>query len=312
MNMTITSSPHLRSAYSTSSIMRDVIIALCPALIASIIIFGINSLIVVAVCVAACVLFEYLYCKLLNIPQTIGDLSAVITGILLAFNLPVTIPLWMAVIGCFAAVVIIKALFGGIGKNFANPAIVGRIVLFISFATPMTNWLVPVNSTTPDVITGATPLGILAEGGVDAVFPTYLEMFLGNIGGSLGETSALALIIGGIYLLMRKVITVTIPLAFIGTVFIFSFILGQDPIFHILAGGVMLGAIFMATDYTTSPTTESGKLIFGIGCGVLTVLIRVFGAYPEGVSFAILLMNIVCPHINNLTMTKAFGGAKTK
>lgn len=318
-NLAITSSPHFRATQTTRVIMRDVLIALVPALIASVIVFGLRSLLMVAVCAVASVLCEYIYRKLMHLPQTAGDCSAAVTGVLLAYNLPVGLPLWMAVIGCFVAVVVVKQLFGGLGRNFANPAIVGRIVLMVSFATPMTTWLLPVNSVTPEAmtsatgaaeaITGATPLANAGQGLI-AQLPTYLEMFLGNIGGCLGETSALALLIGGIYLVARKVITATAPLAFICTVFILSWILGADPVFQILAGGVMLGAIFMATDYVTTPTTEPGKLIFGIGCGLLTVMIRLYGSYPEGVSFSILIMNIVTPHIDRLTSIKAFGGAK--
>ncbi len=314
-NLVITSSPHIRAKDTTRSIMLDVLIALCPALIASVIWFGPRALLVSAVCVGASVLFEYLYRKLMHLDMTIGDLSAAVTGLLLAFNLPSSIPLWMAVIGCFVSIVIVKQLFGGLGKNFANPAIVGRIVLLVSFANPMTNWPVPLSA---DAVTGSTPLGLASAmaAGVDAsssataeviALPSYLDMFLGKIGGSLGETCTLALLIGFVYLVARKVITVTEPLAFIGTVFVLSWLLGADPVFHILAGGVMLGAIFMGTDYVTTPTTELGRLIFGIGAGVLTVIIRLYGSYPEGVSFAILIMNIVTPHIDNLTRIKALG-----
>jgi len=319
-NLFITSSPHFRGPQTTQTIMRDVLIALLPALVCSVLFFGPRPLLVVATCVIACVAFEYIYRRAMHLPQTVGDLSAAVTGTLLAFNLPPDMPLWMAVIGCLFAIVIVKQLFGGMGKNFANPAIVGRIVLLISFATPMTTWLLPVNSVTPDVTTGATPLAMAwatdvvteATAGAAAQMPTYLEMFIGRIGGSLGETSTLALLIGGIYLLLRRVITVTTPLAFVGTVYILTLVLGADPLFHILAGGLMLGAIFMATDYVTTPTTEPGKVIFGVGCGIITVVIRLYASYPEGVSFAILLMNIVTPHIDRLTTIKAFGGAPSK
>lgn len=306
-NLVINSSPHFRAPTVTRTVMGDVILALVPALIASVIIFGFRAFLLSAVCVAACILFEYAYCRMMKLPQTAGDLSAAITGLLLAFNLPVTFPLWQAAIGCFVAVVIVKQMFGGIGKNFANPAIVGRIVLLLSFATNMTKWQASVKYTTADAVTGATPLGVLKEGGA---LPNYLDMFMGNIGGSLGETCKLALLLGGIYLVARKVITVTTPVAFMGTVFIMSWALGADPVYQLLAGGVFIGAIFMATDYVTTPTTELGKLIFGVGCGIITVVIRLYAAYPEGVSFAILLMNILTPHIDNLTEHKAFGGAK--
>ena len=305
--LTVTSSPHLRSKTVTTHIMRDVLIALLPTLVASTVIFGYRSLVVSAVCVAASVLAEYIYRRLMHLSNTVGDLSAAVTGLLLAFNLPASLPLWMAVIGCFAAVVVVKQLFGGLGKNFANPAIVGRIVLLISFATPMTTWLLPGAQRTADAVTGATPLASLHYGG-EAV--SYLQLFLGQIGGSLGETCKLTLLLGGAYLVYRKVITISAPVAFMGTVFVLAAILGQDPVFHLLAGGVILGSIFMATDYVTTPTTERGKVIFGVGCGLITMVVRMFSSYPEGVSFAILIMNIITPHIDRLTSIKAFGGAK--
>lgn len=306
-NLAITSSPHFRAPATTRTVMGDVCVALAPAFIASMLIFGLRAFLLSAVCVAACVFFEYAYRRITGLPQTIGDLSAVVTGLLLAFNLPVTMPLWQAAIGCFAAIVIVKQLFGGIGKNFANPAIVGRIVLLISFATNMTKWQLPARYMT-DAVSGATPLELVA--GAAGALPSYLDMFMGQIGGSMGETCKLALILGGVYLVARGVITVTTPLSFMGTVFVLSWVFGTDPLYQLLAGGVVLGAIFMATDYVTTPTTETGKLIFGIGCGLITVVIRLFASYPEGVSFAILLMNILTPHIDNLTAHKAFGGAK--
>lgn len=286
--------------------MRDVIIALVPALIASVIIFGFRALVLTAVCTASCVVFEYFTRKILVRKNTVSDLSAAVTGVLLAFNLPVELPLWMAVVGCFFAIVIVKQLFGGIGQNFANPAIAARIFLLLSFSLPMTAW-VQVNS-----VSSATPLAqmALARAGEMQTLPSYLDMFLGLRGGCLGETCAFALIIGGIYLIARKVITPTIPLAFIGGVAVLAVLLGEDPLMHIMGGGCLIGAIFMATDYTTSPVTEKGKVIFGLGCAVLTMLIRVFGSYPEGVSYAILLMNIVCPHINRMTRSKPFGGVQ--
>ena len=256
------------------------------------------------ICVAACVFFEWAYRKALDLTNTVSDFSAAITGLILAYNLPSSLPFWMAVIGCFVAVIIVKQLFGGLGKNFANPAVVGRIVLLLSFTGPMTTW--PLAA---DAVTSATPL---ADFG-DALPPfTYMQMFLGQIGGSLGETCKLALIIGGAYLLWRGVITITTPAAYLGSVAIMAALLGHDPLYHLLAGGAILGAIFCATDYVTSPTTESGKLIFGIGCGVFTVIIRVFGSMPEGASFAILLMNIFTPYIDRITTLRAFGGAKVK
>lgn len=302
----VTSSPHVKSSTTTSTIMRDVIIALIPALIASNIIFGLRAGLVTAVCVASCVGFEYLSRRIMNKKNTISDLSAVVTGIILAFNLPSTMPLWMCVIGSFVAIVIVKQLFGGIGQNFANPAITARIVLLVSFGTQMTNWAAPKIAAVADAVSGATPMAQIAVGET----PNLLNMFLGTTGGSLGETSALALLIGGIYLVYRKVINPIIPVAFIGTVFVFTAVLGVNPLAQILGGGLFLGAIFMATDYSTSPVTNMGKLIFGIGCGFITVLIRVFGSYPEGVSFAILLMNILVPYIDKATRLKALGGKR--
>ncbi len=302
----VTSSPHVKSNNTTSTIMRDVIIALIPALIASNVIFGLRAGLVTAVCVASCVGFEYLSRRIMKKSNTISDLSAVVTGIILAFNLPSTMPLWMCVIGSFVAIVVVKQLFGGIGQNFANPAITARIVLLVSFGTQMTNWAAPKIAAVADAVTGATPMAQLAAGET----PNLLNMFLGTTGGSLGETSALALLIGGIYLVYRKVISPIVPVAFIGTVFIFTAILGVNPLAQILGGGLFLGAIFMATDYATSPVTNMGKLIFGIGCGLITVLIRVFGSYPEGVSFAILLMNILVPYIDKATRLKALGGKR--
>ncbi len=311
----ITSSPHFRAPTVTRTIMADVLIALMPALFASVWLFGARAFLLAAVCVAACMLFEYAYRRALKLPQTVGDLSAAVTGLLLAFNLPVSLPLWQAAVGCFVAVVIVKQLFGGIGKNFANPAIVGRIVLLVSFAGNMTTWRLPFSA---DAATGATPLAM----GVDAMTtPTtsvmgesfsYFEMLIGQIGGSMGETCKAALLLGGLYLIVRKVITPTVPLAFMGTVFVLSWIFGADPLYQLLAGGLILGALFMATDYVTTPTTETGKLIFGVGCGLITVVIRLWASYPEGVSFAILLMNILTPHIDSLTTHKAFGGAYKK
>jgi len=307
----ISSSPHILDNIDTSRIMLDVIIALIPAFIMSGIVFGPRAIFLTIVCVIACVIFEAGYNKLLKKENTVKDLSAVVTGVLLSFNLPSSMPFWMAVVGCFFAIVIVKQLFGGIGQNFVNPAITARIFLMVSFATPMSTWpLTRQAAGTVDAVTGATPLGIMNMGGDPATLPSNMDMFLGFIGGSLGETSALALLIGGIYLIVRKVIEPAIPVAFIGTVFVIALIAGQDPIFHICAGGVMLGAIFMATDYTTSPLTTKGKIIFGIGCGLITMVIRLFGSYPEGVSFSILLLNILTPHIDNLTRSKIYGGVQ--
>lgn len=301
MNKLIVSpSPHDENYIKTSSIMLNVIIALLPALAAGCWFFGLRALQLAAVCVASCVLFEFLARKLMKRTNTIGDLSAAVTGVILALNLPVTLPLWMAVAGSFVAIVIAKQLFGGLGQNFANPAITARIVLMLSFPTAMTNWAVPFfYKSSADVVTGATPL---VSG--DA---SYLDLFLGNVGGCIGETCAAALLVGGLYLAIRKIISLAAPLSFIGSLALLSFIAGDDPLYAILSGGVFLGAFFMATDYATTPITTKGKIVFGLGCGIITFVIRHFGSYPEGVSFSILLMNVLTPFIEQLTRTKAFG-----
>jgi electron transport complex protein RnfD len=310
-NLVITSSPHFRAKTTTRTIMTDVLIALLPTLIASVYIFGFRALLVSVFCALLCIVLEAYYQRFTKQQYTYLDMSAAVTGLLIAFNLPVTIPLWMAAIACFAAIVIVKQLFGGLGKNFANPAIVGRIVLLVSFATQMTNWALPrAQMGLTEAVTGATPLALTGATPMPEAMPSITDMFLGMIGGSLGETCKLTLLLGGIYLVIRRVITPTTPLAFMGTVFVFSWALGEDPVYHLLAGGLILGAVFMATDYVTTPTTEAGKVIFGVGCGLLTVLIRMWASYPEGVSFAILLMNILTPHIDRLCRIKAFGGAR--
>ena len=306
MSFIVSTSPHIRSKVNTASIMRDVVIALMHALIASVIIFGFRALLVTAVSVIAAVLTEFLFEKGCKRPVTISDWSAVVTGVLLAFNLPVTIPLWQAALGSIIAILVVKQLFGGIGCNFANPAIVGRIVLFLSFSKTMTAWQFP------DAVSTATPLALMGAGRMEEL-PSLMDMFLGNKGGCLGEVSALALLIGFVYLLARKVITWHTPVVFVGTVFILSWILGGDVMYavnQILSGGLLLGAIFMATDYVTTPSTTNGRLIFGLGCGLLTVVIRQWGSYAEGVSFAILFMNILTPYISRWTRTKPFGGVK--
>ncbi len=296
----VSPSPHVRDKASTTRIMLDVIIALLPALAASVIFFGFRALLVVAVCVATCVVSEWGFEKICRRRVTVGDLSAIVTGMLLAFNLPSTIPLWQAMFGSAVAIVVVKQLFGGIGKNFANPAITARIVMLLAFAGSMSSFALK-----NDTVSSATPL----SGGA---MPSYLDLFLGKHGGSLGETCTLAILIGFVYLLVRKVITWHTPVVFVATVFLFSFILGEDPVTQILTGGLMLGAVFMATDYSTTPPSKWGKVIFGVGCGVITVLIRVFGGYPEGVSFAILFMNILTPYISSWTKRRHFGGVKRK
>ena len=306
----VSPSPHIRSGRTTRKIMLDVIIALCPALIVSIVIFGWRALLVAAVCVGSCVLIEYLCRIAMKREQTIGDLSAVVTGLLLAMNLPVTVPLWVAMIGCFFAIAVAKQLFGGIGQNFANPAIAARILLLMSFSGYLTNRSIPLGYDGVDAIASATPLVQLANGGD---VPTLLQMFLGvKASCAIGEVSAAALLLGGLYLVIRRVIKPITPLVFIGTVFLFSGALGMNPVAQILFGGLMLGAIFMATDYATTPTTNWGKVVFGLGCGIITVLIRRYGSYPEGVSFAILLMNILTPQIDKAFAHKPLGGKKVE
>lgn len=310
--LTVSASPHVRSAQTVSGIMLNVIIALIPALAASVWLFGLRVLLVCAVTVSVSVLSEYIARKVMKRHNTIGDLSAVVTGLILAFNLPVSIPLWMAAIGSVIAIVVAKQFFGGIGQNFVNPAIAGRIILMVSFPTAMTTWTAPfAYKSTQGTITTATPLA--AE---ESELPSLLKMFLGMRGGSLGETCAAAPIIGGLYLIIRKIISPSIPLSFIGTVAVIMLIAGKGDLsfvaYQLLSGGLMLGAFFMATDYATSPINFKGKIIFGIGCGIITSMIRLFGSLPEGVSFAIILMNILVPHIENLTTPKPFGTAKEK
>ena len=320
--LTVSASPHTKAPATTRSIMLDVIIALIPAGIAGIAIFGLRAAAVIAVCVASAVLFEALSVKLMKRPRSIGDLSAVITGLLLAYNLPVRIPLWMCVIGAFVAIVIVKQLFGGIGQNFANPAITARIVLLVSFASAMTNFTAPLAA---DAVTTATPLAALGAidraGDISAQLaasdlPTLLKMFFGVRGGCIGEVCAAALLLGCVYLLIRRVISFIIPVSYIGTVAILMLILSKGNLYYtayeLLGGGLMLGAIFMATDYATSPINKKGKLVFGIGCGVLTTVIRLYCALPEGVSYSILLMNVLTPLIEKFTAPRYFGMIKEK
>lgn len=304
----VSAGPHVRGGASTTSVMRDVLIALLPAVVASVLVFGTSALLLEVVCVAASILFEYLFRRITKRTNTISDLSAAVTGLLLAMNLPAGFPIWMAIVGCFVAIVIVKQLFGGIGCNFANPAITGRIFLLIAFAGQMTTWPTA-NSYIPgiDAVSGATPLALIKEGAVDSL-PAVKNLLFGIRGGCLGETCAIALIIGFVYLVVRRVITPTIPLVYVATIALMSVVLGYDPIYMILTGGVLLGGIFMLTDYSTSPATEWGKVVFALGAGIITMLIRnSSGGYPEGVSFAILLMNIICPHLNKIGAKKPFG-----
>lgn len=308
MKLTVSSAPHITGKDSSRSIMLDVIIAMVPALIAATMIFGFRALILTAVTVAACVIFEALWNKATKKEQTIGDLSAVVTGMLLAFNMPATMPYWMAIVGAAFAIIMVKQLFGGIGYNFVNPAITARIILATSFAGSMTNFAFPV--TTCDALASATPLAANAAGAfADGSYPFY-EMFLGMHGGVIGEVSALALLVGFVYLLIAKVISPVIPVTYVATVAVLAVVFGQNPLFHILGGGLLLGAIFMATDYVTSPYTVKGKIVFGIGLGLITMIIRIFGSMTEGVSYAILLMNLFVPYINRLTRQKPLGAPK--
>lgn len=305
----VSSSPHMVTKTDTSKIMGTVLIALLPAFAVGIYQFGFRVVTLTAVFVASCVLFEYLYNKITKKPQTVGDLSAVLTGVLLAFNCPSSLPYEIAIVGSFAAIVVIKQLFGGIGQNLVNPAVTARVFMFIAFATPMTSWPTPrgghATGAVVDATTSATPLGVLSHGSFADVYAdgyTKMDLFLGNVGGCIGEVSALAILIGGLFLIWKKVISPIIPVTFIATVFVLGLIWGgfDGALFHILAGGLMLGAFFCATDYVTSPTLPLGKVIFGIGCGLFTMLIRIFASYPEGVSFAILLMNILTPYIDKI------------
>lgn len=309
----VSSSPHIRTPRDTRVIMLDVLIALAPALIASVIFFGFRALLVTAVSVASCLLFEFGYRKLMKKPASCGDLSAAVTGVLLAFCMPATAPWWLPIIGAFFAIVLVKQLFGGIGKNFLNPALAGRAFLLASYAVLMTKWTPTAFQTGVDAATYATPLASLHTGALSSV--SAGAMLLGNTGGCIGEVSALALLLGGAWLVYRKVISLRIPVSFIGTVAVVTVIFSRGNahftwmLQNVLSGGLMLGAIFMATDYCTSPVTPKGQIIFGVGCGLLTVLIRYFGSYPEGVSYAILIMNLTVWMIDKNTAPRRFGVA---
>ena len=317
--LTISSSPHAHSPVTTQTIMRDVLIALIPAMLGSIYFFGFQSLLVTLVSAAACVFFEWGFCKIRKLHCKTYDLSAVVTGVLLAFVCPVTIPYWTIILGDFFAIVLVKMLFGGLGKNIVNPALAGRAFLF-SWPVLMSNWVkVGFDNaagllSTADAVTAATPMSAMHQGALPE--ESILDMFLGNIGGCIGETSALLLIIGFIYLLYRKVITARIPLAYIGTVAILAFLFpqGNDRIAwmaaQVFGGGLMLGAIFMATDYVTSPLTKLGQIVYGIGCGIITILIRYFGGYSEGVTYAILCMNACSVLLDKIGRPVKFGAPK--
>lgn len=317
--LTIAPSPHVHGGDSVKRNMYGVVIALLPALAASVWFFGLGALTVVLASIVSCVLIEFLIQKfVLKVPTTITDGSAAVTGLILAFNLPAGLPLWIVFIGALVAIGVGKMTFGGLGQNIANPAILGRVFLLVSFPAQMTTWPVPADV---DGATGATPLGILKESVKSGTpiseitnLPSTQDLLLGSIGGSLGEVAAICLIIGGIFLLATKVITWHIPVSILATVAVFAGLLYAvdpeqyaSPLFHLLSGGMLLGAIFMATDYVTSPMSHSGMIVYGVGIGVITMLIRTFGAYPEGMSFAILIMNIVTPLINTYCKPKRFG-----
>lgn len=319
--LSVTSSPHVLCQRTTRGIMLDVVIALLPAAFVSIFYFGYRSAVLITVCIASCAVFEYLWCYFRKTPVMVKDLSCAVTGMLVAFNLPAGLPVWQAVFGCFVAIIIVKQLFGGIGCNFVNPALAARVVLALSFPSAMTTYSFPFGA--PDMVSGAsvapgvdimstaTPLNLIKAGDPSAL--SLLDLFLGAHGGVLGEVSAAALLAGGIYLVVRRVIGVAIPLTFIGSTILSSWLFGCPlPIHAALSGGLFLGAIFMATDYSTSPYTLKGKLIFGLGCGLLTALIRTYGSSTEGVSYALLLMNLLVPYINDLMRRKPFGTGRAK
>ena len=293
MNATSSPAPQLNHRVATRRMTLDVIIALIPAFVASIVIFGLRALLVTAVCVAVAVLAEFIYRKAMKLPCSVGDLSAVVTGLLLAFCLPVGIPLWIAGLGSVVAIIVVKQLFGGIGQNFANPAIAARVILLISFGIEMTSFAT-------DTVSHATPLA--------SSNPGFMSLLLGTRGGCLGETCAVALLVGGIYLIVRKTISWHVPVTYLATVAVISLITGQDVLLQLMGGGLLLGAIFMAPDPTTSPRSGLCKIVYGVGCGLLTMMIRLLGSTPEGVSYAILLMNILTPHIEKLDRLKTRGG----
>lgn len=321
MTLQVSSSPHIRDNSSTQRIMLDVVLALVPTIAVSIFVFGARALLIILLTVVSAVFFEYLARRVMQRYNSISDLSAIVTGLLLALNLPPTVPFWIPIIGAFVAVVIVKQMFGGIGNNFVNPAMASRVILMLSFPTFMTRWAIMADRlreygithvtgataavSGSDLIATATPLYLLQN--ESANLPSYLELFLGAKGGTIGEVSILALVIGAAYLMLRKVISWHIPVSYIASVGIMIALGGSDPLYHILSGGLFLGAVFMATDYVTSPLTNKGKIIFGIGCGVITALIRLFGGMTEGVSFSVLLMNILTPQIDRWTIPVPLG-----
>ena len=311
-NLVVSTSPHIHTKTTTTTIMRDVLIALAPASVGAVVLYGLRALLILAVCVASCVLSEFLFNIIVKKKQTINDLSACVTGVLLALSLPSSVTVWQCIVGSIFAIVVVKCLFGGIGCNFANPAVTARVLLIVSFASDVAGG-VATNFQSEDFVTGATPLDAIANGSEN--LPTLMDMLLGNRGGAIGEGCIIALVLGGIYLIARKVINWQTPVVFMCTVYLLSLIIELDPVialYELLAGGVVLAAFFMATDYSTTPNNKYGKMVFAFGCGLITILIRFFGEYPEGVSFAVLLMNILAPYIEKMCAATPFGKAGKK
>ncbi len=308
----VSTSPHFHGKTTTAGIMRDVIIALVPASIAAIVFFGWKAVIILSVCVGSAVFSEFIFNVICKKKQTVGDLSAIVTGLLLALSLPASANVWHCIVGSAFAIVVVKCLFGGLGCNFANPAVTARVFLLIAFSGSLAGG-VATNFASAELVSSATPLEVI--GGANGVLPSLTDMLLGNRGGAIGETCAIALIIGFIYLLIRRVISWETPVIYVVSVFVITLVFKQDlsfALYHTLGGGLLIGAIFMATDYVTSPINRVGKIIFALGCGVITVLIRLFGSYPEGVSFAILIMNILTPYLEKIGVPKPIGGVKNE
>lgn len=307
----VSTSPHLHGKVTTQSVMRDVLIALTPASVAAVVLFGMKALLMIAVCVASAALAEFLFNIICKNEQTVGDLSAMVTGLLLALNLSTKVELWQCALGSVFAIVVVKCIFGGIGRNFANPAITARVFLLIAFSSAAGG--AATRFATAELVSSATPLDVM--NGADGILPSITDMLIGNRGGTIGETCIIALVIGFVYLVVRKIIPWYTPVIYVGTVFVLSLIVGKDftfALYQILGGGLILAAIFMATDYSTTPINKGGKMIFALGCGIITVLIRFWGYYPEGVSFSILFMNILSPYIEKLCTPKPFGGIKNE
>ena len=304
----VSTAPHVHQRTTTASVMRDLLIALTPATVAAIVFFGWKAALIIALCVGTAVVSELLFCILSKRPSTVSDLSAAVTGLLLALNLSTKVSIWQCIVGSVFAIIVVKCAFGGLGRNFANPAITARVMLLIAFTDVAGGAMTSFS----EITSGATPLAVMKDG--VGTLPDMLDMLIGNRGGAIGETCAVALLLGGIYLLVRRVITWHVPVVYIGGVFLLSLLLKQDlnlALYHVLSGGLLIGAIFMATDYVTTPKRKLGKVVFAAGCAILTVLIRFYGSYPEGVSFAILIMNILTPYIDMLVSPKNKGGAQS-